>query len=68
MSAQTNIEPLAYSIPDAARASGISRSRLYELAKSGDLKIIKIKTRSLIAVDDLRALLKRFRDGSDAAA
>jgi len=62
MPKQTTIEPLAYSIPDAARASGISRSRLYELAKSGDLKFIKIKRRSLIAADDLRSLLKRFRD------
>jgi excisionase family DNA binding protein len=57
------VQPLSYSIPAAVAATGISRSRLYELAKEGTLKFTKIGKRTLIADEDLRALIQKFRVG-----
>lgn len=51
------VSPIAYRINDAAKAMGLSRSTLYSLAKQGRLRIRKIAGRSVIAADDLRALL-----------
>jgi excisionase family DNA binding protein len=44
---------------DAAKAYGVSRATLYELAKKGELKIYKLGGRSLLRVEDLEALLAR---------
>jgi hypothetical protein len=38
------IEPLTVRIPVAVRLTGIGRSKLYELIKSGDLETVKIGT------------------------
>lgn len=53
------IERLAYGIADASVASGISRSKLYELLKSGELASVKIGARRLIRARDLADLLDR---------
>jgi excisionase family DNA binding protein len=53
--------PLAHHISDAVRVTGISRSLLYDLIKRGELAIIKIGRRTLIAEDDLEALIARHR-------
>jgi excisionase family DNA binding protein len=55
------IEPLAHQIPHAARKLGISRSLLYELIRRGELSLIKLGRRSLIADEDLRACVERHR-------
>jgi excisionase family DNA binding protein len=52
-------ERLAYGITDAAFVSGISRSKLYELLKSGALPSVKIGARRLIRTRDLAELLER---------
>lgn len=52
-------EPLAYSIADAAIVCSLSRSRLYELLKTGELPSIKIGGRRLITRAALLALLDR---------
>ena len=49
---------LAYRIPDAAKAIGLSRSTLYYLAKQGKLRIRKVGGRSLITREDLLSLLQ----------
>ncbi len=49
---------LAYGIADAAFVSGISRSKLYELLKSGQLASVKIGARRLIRVRDLAEMLE----------
>ena len=38
------------------------RSKLYELTKRGDLKLVKLDRRSLIYASDLAALLDKLRD------
>jgi excisionase family DNA binding protein len=59
---------LAYSIPDAAKRIGISRSGLYLLIKLGELPTAKIGSRRLILDADLRAYLNRHRDDRSGSA
>lgn len=53
---------LAYRIEDAAAATGIGRSSLYELISTGRLRSIKAAGRRLILADDLRAFLESQRE------
>ena len=48
---------VAVSIKDAVRVSGIGRSKLYEVMKSGELPARKLGTRTIILFDDLMAYL-----------
>jgi excisionase family DNA binding protein len=67
MHPESNIFPLAHQLSRAAQIIGLSRSTLYLLIKSGELPIIKVGRRTLIADDDLRFLIKRHRIGGEAA-
>ena len=49
--------PIAVTVPDAVRASGMSRSSLYEALKRGDLTAHKAGRRTLISYSDLQAYL-----------
>ncbi|WP_374543554.1 helix-turn-helix domain-containing protein [Sphingorhabdus sp.] len=49
--------PIAITIPDAVKASGMSRSSIYEALKRGDLSARKAGRRTLIAFSDLQAYL-----------
>ena len=61
--------PMAYSIKDAVRVSGLSRARLYVLISAGKLPVSKIGTRALIRHQDLEALIDKHltRRGGKAA-
>lgn len=50
--------PLAYRIRDAERVSGLSKSRLYELAAEGQIRLCKIGRRTLIPAVDLRRIIE----------
>jgi excisionase family DNA binding protein len=50
-------EPINLQIPDAVEASGLSRSRIYEALKLGELRAIKAGRRTLIPVCELEAYL-----------
>ena len=52
-----NFEPLAYTIPSAQRASGLARTRLYQLMGAGTLAAFKAGRRTMIRADSLRAYL-----------
>ena len=52
-------EPLTVRIPMAVRLTGIGRSKLYELIKSGDVETVKIGTATLVKVASLRRLTER---------
>lgn len=49
--------PLANKIPDACRRLGIGRTVLYELIKSGEVRTIKIGTRTLIPEAELQKVI-----------
>jgi hypothetical protein len=51
------IPPLAVTIPEAVRLSGISRSELYRRLAAGQVRAVKSGTRTLILMDSLRAHL-----------
>lgn len=53
------IEPLTVRIPVAIQLTGIGRSKLYELIKSGDLETVKIGTATLVTMASLRRLVER---------
>ena len=50
-------EPIAVSIPEATRLSGVGRSTIYSEVKAGSNKVRKIGRRTIIAMDDLRKWL-----------
>ncbi len=53
----SNIPKLAYSIPEAANAISIGRSKLYELIAEGRIEIKKIGKRTIIPAESLLRLL-----------
>lgn len=50
-------ERLSVRVPVAMELTGLTRSKLYELIKSGELPIIKIGATTLIPMESLRHLL-----------
>jgi excisionase family DNA binding protein len=63
----TSVEPghvgrgYALRINDAATYCGLSRATIYNLARRGELKIIRVAGRSLILRADLEAYMNSFR-------
>lgn len=49
--------PITVTIPDAVRATGMSRTSIYEALKRGDLTARKAGRRTLISFADLQAYL-----------
>jgi excisionase family DNA binding protein len=52
--------PLAVTIPDAVKATGMSRTSIYGALKRGDLTARKAGRRTLIAFADLQAYLAKL--------
>jgi len=50
------LDALLCSIPDAAKALGVGRSKLYELIGEGRLETVTIGRRRLVRTDSIRAL------------
>ena len=59
------MEPISVKVPEAVRLSGLSRSRLYELMRSGEVEFAKVGSSTLIVVESLRAFLLSRRSGQD---
>ena len=51
------MEPLAYSISDAVKVSGIGRTRLYTLIGSGEIRAVKSGSKTLVLAASLRFYL-----------
>jgi excisionase family DNA binding protein len=56
---------ISHPIDRAARISGISRSRIYELIAAGELPLVKLGKRTLIRDMDLRRLIDRHLIGPE---
>jgi excisionase family DNA binding protein len=50
-------EPISVRIPEAVRLTGLSRSRVYELMKSGDIEFVKVGSSTLILVESLHRFI-----------
>jgi excisionase family DNA binding protein len=59
------IEPITVRIPDATKLTGISRSRMYELMRTGDIEFVKVGASTLILVESLKLFIERCRTSSD---
>jgi excisionase family DNA binding protein len=59
MEQANQIPPLCLSVEDAARVVGYSRSGVYELIASGELKAFKLGRRRLILMTELKAWIER---------
>lgn len=57
-------EALAFSVTDAGRVVGLSRTSMWRLIASGELKTFKIGGRTLVAREDLQALVSRHRSAA----
>jgi excisionase family DNA binding protein len=55
-------EPIAVTIPDAVRATGKSRTSIYEALKSGELSAKKAGRRTLISFASLKDYLANLPD------
>jgi excisionase family DNA binding protein len=51
------MEPISVRIPEAVRLTGLSRSRIYELMRSGDIAFAKVGSSTLVMVESLREFL-----------
>lgn len=49
--------PIAVTIPDAVKATGMSRTSIYDALKRGDLRARKAGRRTLISFDELQTYL-----------
>ena len=54
---EPGMDPLTVRISTAVKLTGISRSRIYELIQSGDLKVKKIGRSTLIPFSALKGLV-----------
>lgn len=54
-------EPISVRIPEAVRLTGLSRSRIYELMRSGDIEFAKVGRSTLILVESLRRFIDNQR-------
>lgn len=52
-------EPLAYSVPDAAKAIGVNQRTVWRLLRTKDMRSFKLGARTLIRADELRAFIDR---------
>ena len=51
-------ELISVKIPEAVRLTGLSRSRIYELMRSGDIEFAKVGSSTLILVESLRQFIQ----------
>ena len=54
MTTKQDLAPLAHNVPDACRRLGVSRTTLYELIASGEIRSFKVGARTLIPETELR--------------
>ncbi|MAK83978.1 helix-turn-helix domain-containing protein [Phenylobacterium sp.] len=52
---------ITYRVNEVLAMTGLSRSTLYRLVARGELPLVKVCGRTLIARDDLEAMLRRMR-------
>lgn len=52
------MDPITTTIDGARAATGLGRTKLFELIKEGKIKTVKVGTRTLVRCDSLRELLE----------
>jgi excisionase family DNA binding protein len=57
-----NVAPITCTIANATKATGLSRSTLYNLIKAKQLPYIKVGKRTLLKISDIEVLLENGRE------
>ena len=57
-------DKLLYRIPEVAEALNVSRSKVYELLKAGELRSVHIDRTRLVRAEDLRAFVESLAAAS----
>ena len=55
---------LLYRIPEVAEALNVSRSKVYELLKAGEIRSVRIDRTRLVRAEDLRAYVDSLATAS----
>jgi excisionase family DNA binding protein len=63
--ADASDDALACSVNDAARRTGLSRSKIYQLFDDGELAYLKIGKRRLVETQEIRRFLAAHRVDGD---
>lgn len=58
-------ETISVRIPQAVQLTGLSRSRIYELMKEGEIEFVKVGNSTLIPTESLRRYIDSRRETSD---
>jgi excisionase family DNA binding protein len=61
------LERISVRIPAAVEMTGLSRSRIYELMKNGEIEYVKVGSSTLIPTESLRRFIDSRRAGGPAA-
>jgi hypothetical protein len=56
-------DPITMPIADFCRASGLSRSKVYQMFDTGELEWIHVGVRRLVLLDSYRRLIEQRRQG-----
>jgi excisionase family DNA binding protein len=56
-------QPISVRIRGAVQLTGLSRSRLYELMKAGEIEFVKVGSSTLILTDSLKRFVEGKRTG-----
>jgi len=54
-------EPMAFSVDDACRASGLGKTTIYAAIRAGELEVLKVGDRTLLEPEELRRWLASKR-------
>lgn len=53
------MDPITISISDTKKATGLGRTKLYELINEGKLQTVKVGRRTLVKTASIRALVEQ---------
>jgi excisionase family DNA binding protein len=62
---KTSLEPIALTIPDAARYSGLSRSGLYLCLRTNEVASVKVGGRRLVLRSSLDAFFAKLTEAAN---
>ena len=54
------MDKLLYTVPEVMAATGLSRSTVYDLIRSGALRSVKVGRCRRVATDDLRSFIEQL--------
>ncbi len=60
----SEVKPMVVGVGDAMKMLSIGRTKLYDLINTGELKTVRIGSRTLIKVADIEAFIEKNLEGA----